>query len=83
LIKNIILEKHQRKLIKYFKNNVISTTPPPPSKSKQDSFLLDVACLNKLLNKAELSETDKKVLKGLVDSYDFKKNVLPAIEGFS
>jgi len=73
LVKNVILQKNQRKLIKYFKNNVIPQSGDPTSlqPGKADNILAVLGCLNKLVQKEEMSTIDKKVLKGLVETEDF------------
>lgn len=76
LMKNIMLTKAQRKLIRYFKNNVVPNPRDPnysQYKSVRDEFEVEKASkipvfgsLQKITAKDELSVIDKKVLKGLI-----------------
>jgi len=84
LMKNIMLSKSQRKLIKYFKNNSIpwpdeevEEDPGDEDEKGGDNILQTLACVRKMASQDHLSDVDYKVLKGIVGKKQLSKLLRP------
>ena len=81
IVKNIVLLKHQRKLIRYFNDHVISKDHEKHTETEANSqYKTMLASLNRVLSKEDITRIDKNILKGLVRRETYKHVIKPLIE---
>ena len=72
-VKNVILQKHQRKLLKFFYNNVLNKEEKEEQKRDWQTLLANLGQIKKAFKQAvdKESKLDKKLIKQLLNAKDF------------
>jgi len=78
LIKNIILSKSERNLLRYFRSNIINEGSDKDIRERASAFAI-IGSMNKQLRKQEFTKSDKQILKNLFDRDTFEQMVRPAL----